>query len=113
MRAAPAHLRSDPSSAHDCGVKHMAALQNARCNGITLPAPHQAFAWSRQHRRQSHSSTSGVRGCAGGGTAAAVAVTSAAGDKQQPLLRPLLIDNYDSYTYNLYQIVSEVYGGAC
>jgi hypothetical protein len=27
------------------------------------------------------------------------------------LLRPLLIDNYDSYTYNLYQIIAEVYGG--
>lgn len=26
-------------------------------------------------------------------------------------LRPLLIDNYDSYTYNLYQIIAEVYGG--
>jgi hypothetical protein len=26
--------------------------------------------------------------------------------------RPLLIDNYDSYSYNLYQILAEVYGGA-
>jgi hypothetical protein len=25
--------------------------------------------------------------------------------------RPLLIDNYDSYSYNLYQILAEVYGG--
>jgi hypothetical protein len=27
--------------------------------------------------------------------------------------RPLLLDNYDSYTYNLYQIIAEAYGGAC
>lgn len=26
--------------------------------------------------------------------------------------RPLLLDNYDSYSYNLYQILAEVYGGA-
>jgi hypothetical protein len=26
-------------------------------------------------------------------------------------LRPLLLDNYDSYTYNLYQIIAEAYGG--
>jgi hypothetical protein len=32
-------------------------------------------------------------------------------DSSTQLLRPLLIDNYDSYTYNLYQIISEVYGG--
>jgi hypothetical protein len=32
-------------------------------------------------------------------------------DSSPHLLRPLLIDNYDSYTYNLYQIISEVYGG--
>lgn len=25
--------------------------------------------------------------------------------------RPLLLDNYDSYTYNLYQIIAEAYGG--
>lgn len=27
------------------------------------------------------------------------------------LPRPLLIDNYDSYTYNLHQMIAEVYGG--
>lgn len=26
---------------------------------------------------------------------------------------PLLLDNYDSYTYNLYQIIAEAYGGTC
>lgn len=26
-------------------------------------------------------------------------------------MRPLLLDNYDSYTYNLYQIIAEAYGG--
>lgn len=25
--------------------------------------------------------------------------------------RPLLLDNYDSYTYNLYQIIADAYGG--
>ena len=28
------------------------------------------------------------------------------------VLRTLLIDNYDSYTYNLFQLLSEVNGGA-
>lgn len=27
-------------------------------------------------------------------------------------LRTLLIDNYDSYTYNLFQLIAEVNGGA-
>ncbi len=26
-------------------------------------------------------------------------------------LRTLLIDNYDSYTYNLFQLIAEVHGG--
>ena len=28
-----------------------------------------------------------------------------------PTLRTLLIDNYDSYTYNLFQLIAEVNGG--
>ena len=28
-------------------------------------------------------------------------------------LTTLLIDNYDSYTYNLFQLISEVNGGDC
>ena len=28
-------------------------------------------------------------------------------------IRTLLIDNYDSYTYNLHQILTEVNGGEC
>jgi para-aminobenzoate synthetase len=27
-------------------------------------------------------------------------------------VRTLLVDNYDSYTYNLYQLISSVNGGA-
>lgn len=28
-------------------------------------------------------------------------------------LKTLLIDNYDSYTYNLFHLISEVNGGTC
>ena len=30
---------------------------------------------------------------------------------RSPTLRTLLIDNYDSYTYNLFQLIAEVNGG--
>lgn len=45
------------------------------------------------------------------GSLASRAAARAAAASQAGPVRPLLIDNYDSYSYNLFQILAEVYGG--
>jgi hypothetical protein len=70
-------------------------------HSVCIPKPAQWHGSSSSHARSSSSTqTCGCKAHAG---------SSSSG--RASLLRPLLIDNYDSYTYNLYQIISEVYGG--
>jgi para-aminobenzoate synthetase len=43
---------------------------------------------------------------------AATAAAAPAADARRRVVRTLLVDNYDSYTYNLYQLLAVVNGGA-
>jgi hypothetical protein len=47
----------------------------------------------------------------GGGSAQLHATSDGQGPSDPALVRTLLIDNYDSYTYNLFQLLAEVNGG--
>jgi len=42
---------------------------------------------------------------------AVLAVGEVAASSETAAIRTLLIDNYDSYTYNLHQLIAEVNGG--
>ena len=41
----------------------------------------------------------------------AISANGGAGGRSETAVRTLLIDNYDSYTYNLHQLIAEVNGG--